>query len=365
MGSDRTGGSRSNVGVNPPVVHFSTSFKPKSDPPEPFSLSDLRAHASAKGFIDGDTDQAEYFLGRISYQHASGYFKLFQNEDGALADDASLMMVHRAVLFDRKLQSLLMEYIGLFELQFRAQYSYRLSEERGAFAHRNPKNFKDAKHFKDFLNSYEREFRIQMKNNNADVIRAFDVYGDVPTWQAVEMMSFGTLSKMYSNTRSKTVRSGVAMSFGVTVEELVSWARAISSVRNQCAHFGQLCGKPLVSRPKRIAGASGDNGSVFYIVMLLVRLLGGNRFFPDDKTLSYGTMMLASAVRLFDEFSDVSERCGIPEDWRELITQREVVGVDVVVRTAKKGLIATVRRMMRGNPVLSIVDSTGAERPMA
>ncbi|MEI4907989.1 Abi family protein, partial [Klebsiella pneumoniae] len=92
-------------------------------------------------------------------------------------------------------------------LQFRAQYSYALSAERGAFAHRNPRNFKNPDYFDSFLASYQKEFNRQLRNRNREISRAYEEYGDAPTWLAVEIMSFGTLSMLFKNTRSAKVRS--------------------------------------------------------------------------------------------------------------------------------------------------------------
>lgn len=232
MADDRTGGGRRKGGVKPPVVHFSDGFSPTSKSPEPFDVSELRKHAAARGFVDGDTPQAEYMLNRISYQHASSYFDLFKDGGGSLGRSASLKLVHRAILFDRKLQSLLMEYIGLFELQFRAQYSYHLSREKGAFAHRYAKNFKDPDHYNGFLKRYEDEFNRQLRAGNAEVRAAYERYGDVPVWVAVEIMSFGTLSMLYRNTKSKVVRSRVASSFGIDSDTLASWRAAMTDGGN-------------------------------------------------------------------------------------------------------------------------------------
>lgn len=223
--------------------------------------------------------------------------------------------LHRMVIFYRKLQAFLMEYIGLFELQFRAQYSYYMSNERGAFAHRNPKNFKNEKYFKGFLRNYGSEFNRQLKSQNGDVMSAYETYGDAPIWLAVEIMSFGTLSKLFNNTRSKAVRKGVSSTFSAMPEELDSWMRAISSVRNTCAHFGKICGKKLITRPKRIPGNAGDNGNSFYIVLLLLYLLKEVKVFDDDPSLSYGLSMLRDAIQLFTDHEDILKRARIPEDW--------------------------------------------------
>lgn len=81
--SDRAEGRRGNAGINPSAIIFSPDFTPLSDPPRPLELGELRAHAEARGFADGDSQQSEYMLNRISYQHASGYFHMLEDETGA------------------------------------------------------------------------------------------------------------------------------------------------------------------------------------------------------------------------------------------------------------------------------------------
>lgn len=330
IGNDRTGGSRRKTRVRPPVVHFEEKFTPKSKAPDPFGIDSLGRHAVDRGFADGSTPQSQCILERIGYQHASSYFDLFKDDNGIVGSEASMKMLHRAILFDRKLQALMMEHIGLFELRFRAQYSYRMSTERGAFAHRNPRNFRDKGYFDGFLKTYSDEFNRQLRNRNADIARAYETYGDAPIWLAVEIMSFGTLSKLYSNTKSKVVRREVATAFGATPDELESWMRALSGVRNTCAHFGRLCGTKLVRRPKSLRGVDIDNGSPFYVLLLLEYMARDWPLFEDDTSLAYGIALLRDVAQLFVEFEDVLTLCGIPENWVEVIFSPSVTGGGIV-----------------------------------
>lgn len=328
MSNDRTGGSRCKARVKPPVVLFSEAFSPSSPPPVPFGQGELGKQAQVRGFVDGDTEPAQDILARIGYQHASSYFDLFKLPDGTIEPNASMKELHQCVVFDRKLQALMMEYIGLFELQFRAQYSYFMSNERGAFAHRNPKNFKDASNFKGFLKRYGDEFNRQLKKRNTDLTRAYNSYGDAPVWLAVEIMSFGTLSMLYKNTKSKAVRKGVAASFGATTEELESWTYALSAVRNTCAHFGRLCGTKPTARPKMIPGLGHlDNSTVFYIVLVLQYLLAQQTVYVEDTSTSYSMAMLRDFAQLFIDFDHITERCGIPNDWMASLFSKECTGV--------------------------------------
>ena len=142
-------------------------------------------------------------------------------------------------------------------------------------------------------------------------------------------MSFGTLSMLYNNTKSKAVRANVAKSFHAATDEFASWTRAVSAVRNQCAHFGRLCGRRLVSCPKRIEGCQEDNTSPFYIFILLMHLLMADEIFEDDQSLAYNMQLFGFTSALFTEFEDVLSMVGIPQNWREAFSNPKVTGLDV------------------------------------
>lgn len=335
-GTNRTGGTSRRSG-NPPVVTFSTDFHPKSEPPKPFDHNDLDQHISARGFAVDSPELARYFLERISYQHASSYFHLFLDEEGGVVKNTPVSCLNRVILFDRKLQSILLEYIGLFELQFRAQYSYLMSAEGGAFAHRNPANFKDLSHFESFLKSYGDEISRQMRSGNDIISASLCKYGDAPIWQAVEVMSFGTLSKLYMNTKSKLVVHGVADSFGVRSSQLISWMRSLSFVRNRCAHFGALLGQPIPAKPSSIPGVTCGNDGAFYSILLLEKLLFPHEILLEYPYTAFGFMLAQEVTDLFNEFSDVLDIAGIPEHWDKLILCEQITGVEVLTNPSDDG----------------------------
>ncbi len=328
IGADRAEGTSQRCG-NPSAIIFSVSneFSPKTQPPKPLLPYQLRKLLVKDGFRDGDTDQAESVLNRISYQHLSEYFGLLKNISNT--EYRSFKILHRLSLFDRKLQSLLMEGIGIFELQFRAQFSYSLAASEDPFAHRNQSNFKNKQHYKDFLESYEKEVNRQIKKRNKKVIKAVDKYGDLPLWLAVETMSFGTLSMLYNNTRSKNVRKSVSDSFGVKYEVFTSWTRALSTLRNQCAHFGSVCPHGLISRPKRIEGFSYKNNDHFYYAILIIEyLLGHDRLYTDDLSITYSLSFAKSVVNLFNDFENILDIVRVPKNWASLLFNETITGAE-------------------------------------
>lgn len=328
IGVDRAEGTSQRCG-NPSAIIFSADdkFVPKANAPKTLLPGQLRKLLVKEGFLDGDTDQAESVLNRISYQHLSEYFALIKKIDAK--EYRSFKMLHRVAMFDRKLQSLLMEGIGIFELQFRAQYSYSLAAEKGSFAHRDPSNFKSQKYYSNTLVSYEKEINRQVKKKNKTVIDALSKYGDLPLWLAVEIMSFGTLSMLYNNTRSKRVRRAVSDSFGAKYDDFTSWTRSLSALRNQCAHFGSVCPHTLISRPKRIEGLSyKDNGHFYYAILIIEYLLGHDQLYTDDPSITYSLSFAKSVVNLFNEYLRILDIVGVPKNWTSLLFNETITGAE-------------------------------------
>lgn len=334
---DNRAGDTSQRCGNSPAVSVSGPFVPKTQPPTVLTEDEIVDRVSALGYADAETEQARYFLRHIGYTHAKPYFKRFPPASFGLA------VVSGAIRFDRQFQSLLMEYIGLFELQFRTQYAQAMASEGGAFAHRDPSNFKRQDWHSDSMRSYAKEANRQSRQGNAAVRAAIDTYGDLPVWDAVEVMSMGTLSKLFKNTRSKKVRRAVADSFGVKEAELTSWLGTISYVRNRCAHFGRLLGTKLVSMPKAIAGAGIPTSSPLYAVLILERLLSTDLEFRDDPTLMYSASLAAETSALCSSTDPRVAAAFLPPNWRSAVCRESIVGSTVVPASASPHRTVSMR----------------------
>ena len=70
----------------------------------------------------------------------------------------------------------------------------------------------------------------------------------LPIWMAVEVMSFGTVQRLYRGA-SHQVKKNVAAHFGMPDSILDSWLHTLSIVRNICAHHGRLWNKVLGVKP--------------------------------------------------------------------------------------------------------------------
>lgn len=288
------------------------------------TVDDMVARASNSGYRDAESEPARFLLGRVSYQHISGYFPLL--EDPEHDRIRNLRTIHLMMQMDRSYQLILLEAIGLFELQLRSRYSREMSLKFGPFAHRNHRLFKNERYYRDFLSRYAAVLANASRRNGSRAQRDIRRYGDMPIWEAVEEMPIGMISKLYANTRNPKVREAVANSFGVESGLLENWMRAISVVRNRCAHFGQLLGEKLAIMPRKMPEIPADNESPFFIALMLMRLLRTNNYFGDI-TLLPSVMTGTRLHQLFIGDAITARLLQVPENWEELLCSKSLTGV--------------------------------------
>lgn len=326
IGANRAEGIDAGNGgrVKPSAISFSREFSPKTTPPAPMSIDDMMQRAKRSGMIDGDSPAARFIFGRISYQHLCEYFDILDKPGCPLPK--SMKNANAIMEVDRAFQLILLEFIGLFEMQLRNAYSVEMSRRYGAFAHRNGRLFKSEKFFDDFLARYRTVIGRKLKGPETRQRRHIVEYGDMPIWEAVEELSIGEISKLYKNTRSAGVRSSVADSFAISRELLESWLSCITVVRNQCAHFGRLLGSPLVRQPKKMDSVNADNTNPFYVALMLMRLLRTNVNFGEISLL-YSAQIGRKVTSLFGCRQNEARALGVPNDWRDSISDPNVSGV--------------------------------------
>jgi abortive infection bacteriophage resistance protein len=74
--------------------------------------------------------------------------------------------------------------------------------------------------------------------------------GTFPIWVAVEMMAFGSVSKMYGN-MTRTHRQLIAKPhYGLHEKVISQWLLSMVTVRNACAHFARLYRRTPTFQPK-------------------------------------------------------------------------------------------------------------------
>lgn len=308
MHHDRAEGtSSSNASGNPSAVVFSECDSYAGD------LERLKG----RGFLDWDSKDARFLIERVTYRHLSPYLAIVEDS----CQEPRLTTAYHLFGFDRRLQSLLFKYVGILEGRMRAQYSHWMEVHCGPYSIYEEDRFLRRDKHASSINRLKKEV-VRRKERRVKKILETNG-GKLPVWEAVEFMTFGTLSQLFSNTANKNVTNAVSRFFSANKDELASWLRSICAARNALAHFEPFAvRKQLVSVPMRIRGISFDNRKPFYLTLLLARLLRSDAILLDAELRSSGqlkTDMEAFMRDLGNEDAEMAKLLGVPANWLQLI----------------------------------------------
>lgn len=309
---ERTGGTSSACASgNPPVVFSPPQFKSNDA-----ILDDL----AASGYSGTDAPESRYILERVTYQHLMPYIKALGSIENHV--DPSLKLAHDLLTFDRRMQVVLLKYIGVFESQLRAQYLMHMAGKHGAYAIYDSSLFLREDRYAQSLGYYNDEVSKRIRRDSK-MRGAYEAGGQrLPLWMGIECMTLGTLSSLFSNTGDREVTDAVAESFGASKAELVSWTKTITATRNICAHFEPLfVRKQLPAQPKKIDGVTCPRRLPLFAVILLAHLLR-KTIDTKDPNLNYKRRIETDAAReisAFFRYFGPFPIASIPFNWKSLL----------------------------------------------
>lgn len=220
-----------------------------------YSIQEQIQQLQARGLEISDIDNAEHFLGHISYYRLAGYWWPMQadKQNHIFKPNSRFSDVIALYNFDRELRLLIFDVIEKIEISLRTKLIYHLSHEFNPWWFQDPNIFintgeliKSLASLNDEIDRSKDAFIKDHKKKHTDDLRL------PPAWKALELTSFGTLSKLYGNLKN-TVKSKdvIAQEFGtVNHTFLPSWLQSIAMIRNYCAHHSRLWNKNLPGKPK-------------------------------------------------------------------------------------------------------------------
>lgn len=238
--------------------------------------------------------------------------------------------------FDRRLRLLLLEALGVIEIQLRAKIAYFAGkidgfihlnrslldeEECGRVPHRN-----DRDSYSFWQDNYKKQLR---RARSEDFIRHhMDCYGrELPIWIATEILEFGSISKLFEFL-PKNVKNNIAPAFGVLQGNIMaSWIRNFNYTRNIAAHHSRLWNRLMVMRIQKPNRNVVDPG-IFH----LADSRNPNQFkkiYPTLALIAYTLSYLElqgnwrnRLVKLLEQFPEIDglglQTMGFPDNWKEL-----------------------------------------------
>lgn len=287
-----------------------------------------------RGLLTPDKAQALHSLSHIGYYRLSAYALPFQqpnlpNKPFQLG--TAFEHILNLYIFDRELRPVAMDALERIEVSVRSSLTNHMCVKYG------PHWFMDSNHFKTFvpgrsgnavsfnhnklLDQIDKELGISANastpsrwHNEVFINHYFTKYTDPylpPAWMVFELVSLGTLSRVFANLNDVKDRKAVAMPFGVDEHVLVNWLHSLSYLRNLCAHHGRLWNRQIVIKPliaKKHTAFLKANSRFYAMAVVLWDLL---------RTIAPHSSWHHRVSELFYHFPQVpSSSMGFPPDWR-------------------------------------------------
>lgn len=214
----------------------------------PKTFSEQLEILKSRGLSIPDASAAEAFLGRTNYYRLTAYFISFQNPRDVFVPGSTFEDVCRLYEFDRRLRIIASEALEIIEIAVRTRAAYHFAHEYEAFGHSDADNFNsDNYHFTH--DAWLQRLHDDIEDSTEVFIghyrEKYEGFPLIPVWMAVEVMSFGGLSKFFSGMKHKDQKA-IAACFGCAAAYFGNWLHVFTRVRNICAHHAKLWNKSRV-----------------------------------------------------------------------------------------------------------------------
>ena len=283
----------------------------------------IKAYKDAGMIISSESDVASA-LRNIGYYRLRGYcYHLYDNSIKKYVGGTRFSDIISLYTFDRKLSNLLFDMLCRIEVSLRAKIVDSLIIHNDALILNDPKVFSDKKNY------WQNNIKV-----SSEISRSDDVFikhnldnhdGAIPLWATVEILSYGTLSKIIKNlkTGAGTAFDSFADKFKYKTLDgrdikpshnmLTSWIHSTTILRNICAHNSRIYNRTISTTPQlirqdTISPMPRHNG--LYQIILAMKYLR-----PTDNDWNEFNSKLQQLINEYNASIDLS-RLNFPSDWR-------------------------------------------------
>lgn len=279
-----------------------------------------------RGLRVPDEERALRYLSVVSYYRLSAFTLPFQISGAGhnFIPDVEFDDILDLYVFDRKLRLLLLDAIERIEVAFRARMTQVLSERHGSHAYLDPHIFNDGYNHGWLLKQVEE--KCHQRQAETFIKHYRNKYSDPqlpPIWMVFEIMTFKEISVLFAELRQKEDKKTVAQFWALPYAVLRSWFRALSDLRNTCAHHSRTWNREFGSRPSVLKKAPAiwpdlsllpqtgidPTRRLYYFFVVIEYLL---------RRINPGSSWNQRLNDLLNEYPTVSrEHMGIPVGWQD------------------------------------------------
>lgn len=269
-------------------------------------------------------EEVEKVLKSVGFYRLRGYsFHLYNNSAKKYIPGTKFNDVYQLYQFDRELSAVVFSMISKIEVALRVRLVEALLVHEDALILQDSSIFKGKKMYWQNMSTIASEIA---RSNDVFIKHNFDNHeGEVPVWAVVEVLSFGTLSKIIKNLKTGTgsTYSILAANYQYTSKKgnlvnpsqkmFASWVQGVSVLRNMCAHNSRIYNRTIHTTPEildadKVTPLPAHNG--LYQILLAMKYLRSSN---EEWTVFVGEL-----EKLFQNNSSIISfaAMNLPADWK-------------------------------------------------
>lgn len=205
-----------------------------------------------RGLLIDDVEQAIEVLDTISYFRLAGYWRHLEADrfTHQFREGSSLADIIDFYAFDKQLRILLFTAIQTIEVSVRTKIIKHLALQFGAFWFMDENYATNQTRFAANLSVIRKEVSRSHDDFITEHFRKYSEPDLPPVWKTLEVISMGTLSKLYANFSDSAAKHAVAREFGLNHHKFLrSWLECLAVLRNCCAHHSRLSNRVFPVKP--------------------------------------------------------------------------------------------------------------------
>ena len=219
---------------------------------QPLEYAQIPQQLKSRGLLFHDEQAAENELKIVSYFRLANYLRTFEKPHGnhqflpnSYFEDAVCIYY-----FDKDLRALIFTAIQSIEIALRSKVIHYVALKHGAFWFANESLCVSKSAYHDNLEQIKKEIKRSKEDFIQEHFAKYDNPDVPPVWKALEVTSFGVLSKLICNLNDVKVKKRIAHEFNLPQHLcLESWIRSVVVLRNCLAHHARVWNRRFSQMP--------------------------------------------------------------------------------------------------------------------
>lgn len=219
---------------------------------EPLDNATLFALLRGRGLIIDDVVACEQFLSHVNYFRVASYLRPMEGDKVThqFKPGSTFSQAITLYSFDVALRALIFTALQRIEVSLRSKMVNLFSLKYGAYWFLDERLILDTRLYRENLSHLTREVN---RSHEDFIVKYYDRYDKPPfppCWQTFEVISFGTLSKLFCNFADIRLKKTIAHEYFLPNHKVLeSWLECCVALRNYVAHHVRVWNRKYPLKP--------------------------------------------------------------------------------------------------------------------